>query len=209
MTYCFNSFIFHNEWLAQGNPWIFFIYTQPVPIFNLDTIIRRDSPAAETSIATLASLRTPGLVSPSHYPNLVKCSFTSAYGRLEMSTTARLRASSRGHMAVPQRRIPLRVPNALRTLHPPDTSTSDGNLEVKPGTAQLSEVGGCTVSPPRWALSHLSLTQALVLKMVVLCDTAAVAVSNFRAKILHQLEGSISKHGATLMYLADQTPRPG
>lgn len=39
----------------------------------------------------------------------------SACGRLEMSTTARLRASSNGHIAVPQRRMPLRAPNALQT----------------------------------------------------------------------------------------------
>lgn len=39
----------------------------------------------------------------------------SACGLLEMSTTHRLSASSRGHSADPKRTIPARFPNALFT----------------------------------------------------------------------------------------------
>lgn len=48
--------------------------------------------------------------------HLVKFRCTSAYGRLDMSTTARLRASSKGHIAVPHRRMPFRAPSALNCI---------------------------------------------------------------------------------------------
>mmetsp|Transcript_84030 Transcript_84030/g.163289 ORF Transcript_84030/g.163289 Transcript_84030/m.163289 type:complete len:344 (+) Transcript_84030:268-1299(+) len=52
------------------------------------------------------------------------CRWISACGLLEMSTTARLNAPSRGHTAVPNRAMPLRSPSALSNASPKASAQS-------------------------------------------------------------------------------------